>query len=124
MKKSTGDNCEKNIFRAASVKTVLLVVFLAIAAVGLYARIWEMRQPEFLLPSVHVTKILPYRQGGGDLHWSLNGRRVYIQEDQRLIDFPMKKWNRDIQVGDTVTITVRRSFFGNELDGLNIQKVK
>lgn len=109
---------------AGIVKIISLAVIVSVATVGLYARVWELRQPEVVLDGVHITKILPYRKGGGDLHWSFNGRRVYIREDERLIDFPMKRWDSGIRVGDRVRITVRRSFFGNELDGLEVRKVQ
>ena len=119
----SGDHQKKD-FVAGMVKIILLASIVLLISVGLYARLWELRQPEVVLEGVQVTKILPYRKGGGDLHWSLNGRRVYIREDKRLIDFPMKRWNSDIHVGDSVRMTVRRSFFGDELDGLEIHRIR
>lgn len=111
-------------FAAGIVKILLVAVIIIMAVSGLYVRVWELHQPEVVLEGVHVTKILPYRKGGGDLHWSLNGRRVYVREDERLIDFPLKRWNSDIRVGDSVRITVRKSFFGDELDGLEIHRIR
>ena len=121
--KRSGNHGRKS-FVIGILKIILVAAIVSMAVIGLYARVWELRQPDIVWEGVHVVKILPYRKGGGDLHWSFNGRRVYVQEDERLIDFPMKRWNSDIRVGDSVRITVRKSFFGDELDGLEIHRVR
>ena len=93
-----------------------------ILSIGLYIKTWETRQPMLELNDVVVEKILPYHRGGGDLHWSLKGYRIYIEDDPRPIDFPLKNWEDSIQVNDRISLRVRASFFNNELDGLVVIK--
>lgn len=104
--------------------TKLLIGFsIIIFILGVYIRIWEWRQEKFELKNVTIVRILPYHSGGGDLHWSFKGFRVYVDSDNRPIDFPEKNWDSIIQIGDRVVIIARKSFFFDELDGLNIHKV-
>lgn len=97
--------------------------FLVIILFGVYVKIWEWRQEKFELKNVLIKIIIPYYASGGDLHWSFKGFRIYVDSDNRPIDFPEKNWNSTIQIGDSVIIIARKSFFFDELDGLNIHKV-
>ena len=99
---------------------VILFMFFCFILLLCYIKIWENRQPKFLIENAKIHQILPYHKGGGDLHWTLNGIRIYIENDLRPIDFPSKNWNDSIKVGSEVNLIVRKSFFGNELDGIEI----
>jgi hypothetical protein len=90
-------------------------------ALGMYAKIWEWQQPKQHIPRTKVVSINPY-SSDNDLHWSSRGYRTQIEGENRVIDFPSKHWDKTVKEGDTVSMTVRKSFplFGNELDGLNI----
>lgn len=96
-----------------------------IAALGLYARIWEGMQPEETINSAKVLSIEPYNRSN-DLHWSSRGNRLRIVGGDRVIDFPRSRWDSSVQVGDTIDLVVRRSFplFGDELDGREINDYK
>ena len=34
------------------------------------------------------------------------------------MDYPAKRWNESVTVGDTIDAVIRNSFFGDEYDGL------
>jgi hypothetical protein len=104
----------------------LTAVLLGIITLGVYARIWEWTQPRQEIEKAVVSSIEPYYHSGGDLHWSSRGNRIYIQGENRPIDFPSKNWNNTVREGDTINLIVKKSFplFGDELDGLNITTVK
>ena len=95
-----------------------LVLFLS------YARIWEWRQPEVALQGVRVASIVPYYASGGDLHWRIDGTRIYLDspdvDADVPVDFPADAWDERVAAHDTVDVVVRRSFFGEEYDGLRI----
>jgi len=96
---------------------LLTIIFLSIL---LYIRIWEMSQDVFLLENVTIKSISPYYNNGGDLHWSSSGYRIYVNKDERNIDYPASKWNNNAKIGSKATLEVRQSFFNNELDGISI----
>lgn len=106
-----------------SYRIVILLVFVALGPL-FYIRIWELQQPKVELKKVCIVEILPYRQTAGDLHWSYKGYRIYIKGDKRTIDFAKKNWNESIEINDSVNMVVRQSFFGNELDGLRVEKIE
>jgi hypothetical protein len=103
---------------------VIVGSIILILLIPTYIRLWEYFQPKEDLRNVQVVSIFPYHRGGGDLHWSIKGYRVFIDKDNRPIDFPIDTWDESIQVYEYVNITVRKSFFGNELDGLEVHKIK
>ena len=96
----------------------------ALFVLGVSAKIWEWQQPKQHIPQARVVSIKPY-SSDNDLHWSPRGYRTQIEGEDRVIDFPSKHWDETVEEGDTVAMTVRKSFplFGNELDGLNIMVV-
>ncbi len=104
-------------------KPSLLISAVIVLLLGLmiYIKIWEAMQTEIHLDNVIIVKIQPFEYSG-DLHWPIKGYRIYIKEDKRPIDFPEKKWETSIKIKETVTLIVRRSFFGDELDGLQVRK--
>ena len=105
--------------------TVGLLCFIAVLfAIGMYAKIWESQQPKQHIPQAKVVSIKPY-SSDNDLHWSSRGYRTQIEGEDKVIDFSAKHWDETVREGDTVAMTVRRSFplFGNQLDGLNIMIV-
>ena len=105
--------------------TVGLLCFIGgLFALGMYAKIWEGQQPKQQIPRAKVVSIKPYSLDN-DLHWSSKGYRTHIEGEDRVIDFPSKHWDETVREGDTVAMTVRKSFplFGNELDGLHIMIV-
>ena len=100
----------------------LICALLALVIIGIivYIRLWELHQPVIILPKTTIRSISPYYYNGGDLHWAIHGYRVYVNEDERPIDFPAKRWNDSVKVGIRATLEVRKSFFRNELDGISI----
>ena len=99
----------------------LFYLVVAMFLLGMYARIWEWRQPKQHIPQAKVLSIKPY-SSDNDLHWKSRGYRTQLEGEDRLIDFPLNCWDEAVKEGDTVSMTVRKSFplFGNELDGLNV----
>ena len=105
-------------------KFLILTLFYFVVSIfllGMYAKIWEWQQPKRHIPHAKVLSIKPY-SSDNDLHWRLRGYRTQIEGEDRVIDFPSKCWDETVREGDTVAMTVRKSFplFGNELDGLNV----
>jgi hypothetical protein len=102
----------------------LLCFIGAVLALGMYARIWEWQQPIHQVPQAKIVSIKPY-SSDNDLHWSSRGYRIHIEGEEKVIDFPSKHWDKTVREGETVAMTVRKSFplFGNELDGLSIMRV-
>ena len=100
----------------------LISTIVSLASVGWYGLFWEKRQPKEQM-SGRIKLIEPY-QNHNDLHWSSNGYRIFIEGEDRPIDFPRKNWDDTVREGDSVDLIVRRSFFGDELDGLSIDDHK
>jgi hypothetical protein len=40
------------------------------------------------------------------------------------VDFPARRWDSSIEVGDVADAVVRRSFFGDQYDGLAIRQAQ
>jgi hypothetical protein len=103
----------------------MIVVLALLAAVGVYARLWESSQPRVVFEQVAVTSIRLY-SAENDLHWNLCGWRIRVEGESRLIDFAADDWDTAILEGDTVDMMVRKSFhwFGlkDELDGLDVSR--
>jgi hypothetical protein len=95
--------------------------------IGIYARIWEARQPVKELKGAIVELVESYH-ARNDLHWSADGYRVKIREEARVIDFSIGNWDKTVNQGDSVDMGVRESFpwtFQNpQLDGLYINDGK
>lgn len=111
--------------RPVAWSAVTLVVAAAISFAGLlgYARLWEWRQPAVHLQGATVQSIVPYHQFGVEPHWSLRGMRVNFEgEPARLVDFPSDRWDGLVKVDDLVDAVIRKSFFGDEYDGLEIRR--
>ncbi|MCP4204370.1 MAG: hypothetical protein GY769_20860 [bacterium] len=94
------------------------VMVASILLLGAFARLWEWRQPKMELTGVTVTSAVRYQDSGGDLHWTRRGMRVRLSGLEEPVDFPARHWEAAIQTGDTIDVVVRRSFFGDEYDGL------
>jgi hypothetical protein len=107
-----------------TMRTVLVSGVLALMTVGGVARLWEWRQPLVELRAVTVEALAPYYHSGGDLHWSIRGTRVRLEGLEGPVDFPARRWDASIRVGDVADAVVRRSFFGNEYDGLEIREAE
>jgi hypothetical protein len=118
----SAENKEKKL---GYVVFALIAMFGFVLLLGGYVRLWEAKQPRLDFPEARVQSIEPYRLTN-DLHWSLKGYRVRIVGENRPIDFSAENWEKAVNVGDTVNVTVRRSFtwFGlkDELDGLSIDE--
>jgi hypothetical protein len=112
------------LFKKTITLTILSSLFIIIFAFIAYIRSWEKSQPKFVIQGGIIEKITPYYKSGGDLHWGLYGVRVYIHNLQIPIDFSKKNWNYEVQNNTKVDLLVRRSFFGNELDGLEVKNGK
>ncbi len=102
-------------------------VALALVVAGLlgFARLWEWRQPEVRIHAVTVASVTPYYQSGGDMHWSASGMRVFLRGERvpsGPVDYPEEVWDRAVGPRDRVDVVIRRSFFGDEWDGLAIRK--
>jgi hypothetical protein len=105
---------------AWSVGTALVASVLLACAVGVFARVWEWRQPELELDGVTVTSITPYSRLGGELHWRSRGVRVRFEGRDGVVDYPAGRWDESVTVGDTIDAVIRSSFFGDEYDGLRV----
>ena len=106
--------------------TVVMLCFVGVLfLIGIYAKLWEWRQPKQHIPQAKVVSLKPY-SSDNDLHWTARGYRLHIEGERRVIDFPLKHWDDTVNEGDIVTISVRKSFpfFGDELDGLSIDDHK
>ncbi len=106
---------------AWTLRTVGALVVAGAVAVGGWARLWEWRQPVIEVRSATVTSVVPYYRSGFQLHWGLRGRRVRVDALDGPVDFPVRLWDDAVHVGDTVNARVRRSFFGNEYDGIAVE---
>jgi hypothetical protein len=105
---------------AWSVGTALVASVLLAGAVAGLARLWEWRQPKLALESVRVASITPYACLGDDLHGWLRGVRVGFEGQDGVVDYPARRWDESVTVGDTIDAVIRNSFFGDEYDGLEI----
>jgi len=113
-------------FRARPLRWALgsAAVSFAVALVLLsaVAHTWEWRQPRLELKAVAVEALAPYYQSGRDLHWGLRGTRVQLHGLDGPVDFPARRWDSSIRVGDMADAVIRKSFFGDEYDGLEIHR--
>jgi len=105
----------------------LMIFFGLLVAVVSYALFWETAQPEIKIKKAKLRLIKPYRMVN-DLHWNINGYRVYIYGESMPIDFSSDNWcTHRVCEGDRVNLAIRRSFpwFGlkDEYDGLVIEKI-
>ena len=102
----------------------LLTAYVLAFGMGIYSRVWEKAQLKQEINQARVVSIEPY-SSRNDLHWNVNGVRVYIEGEDRPIDFPSDRWNDSVQQGDSVDLVIRRSFswFGlfDEFDGLDVR---
>jgi hypothetical protein len=109
---------------AWSVATATALAAVVAMTVAGYAHVWEWRQPQVRVEAATVTSLEPFYSSGGDLHWSTRGVRVRLSGPEQApsgpVDFHDKHWNESVAVGDEVDATIRRSFFGDEWDGLAI----
>lgn len=108
-----------------SLTVVMFCLVGVLSLIGMYAKIWEWRQPKQHISQAKVVSIKPY-SSDNDLHWTLRGYRLHIEGEKKVIDFPLKHWDDTVDEGDVVAISVRKSFplFGDELDGLSIDDHK
>jgi hypothetical protein len=102
----------------------LCFLVVAMLLLGMYAKMWEWQQPKQQVLHAKVLSIKPY-SSDNDLHWTSKGFRIQLEGEERVVDFPLKYWDKTVREGDSVTMTVRKSFplFGNELDGLSIKVI-
>ncbi|MFH0983087.1 MAG: hypothetical protein V2A79_16330 [Planctomycetota bacterium] len=106
-----------------SIGTALATAALAVVAFLGFARVWEWRQPREQLEAVQAVSVVPYHgPAGGRLHWSWRGMRVHFEGRDPPVDYPANVWDGSVTEGATVDAVIRRSFFGNEYDGLRITK--
>jgi hypothetical protein len=103
-----------------AVGTAVATSVLVACLLGAVARLWEWNQPELALEGVRVASITPYDRLGGDLHWRLRGVRVQFEGQEGVVDYPARRWDEEVTVGDTIDAVIRSSFFGDEYDGLQI----
>jgi hypothetical protein len=94
----------------------------AAVLLGLFAHVWEWRQPRLELTGMTIAAASPYYHPGGDLGWSRSGARVRLETVEGTVDFLARRWDGDLRVGDTVNVVIRRSFFGHEYDGLAVSR--
>jgi hypothetical protein len=106
---------------------VIIALACILFSLGAYARIWEASQPEQQLLNMEINSIEQYFSSC-DLHWSSRGYRVYVVGEHKPIDFPLKNWDRTVQIKDTVNLVVKPGFpwlsSKDELDGLRIYRPK
>jgi hypothetical protein len=103
-----------------AVGTAVATSVLVACLLGGVARLWEWNQPELALEGVRVASITPYDRLGGDLHWRSRGVRVRFEGQEGVVDYPARRWDEKVTVGDTIDAVIRSSFFGAEYDGLQI----
>ncbi len=83
--------------------------FSVVGVAGLYARVWESFQEEISVEGGKVRLVEDYGVIN-DMHWSRDGKRLYIFGEDSPIDFPIGKWDKDIKEKDLVDLKYRRSF--------------
>jgi hypothetical protein len=105
-----------------AVGTLIVTSVLAACVLWGVARAWEWSQPELELEGVEVAWITPYQGLGGDLHWGSGGVRVRFEGQDGVVDYPARRWDEKVAVGDTINAVIRSSFFGDEYDGLQISE--
>ncbi len=103
-----------------TIGTVILAAIVATAGFFGYTRVWEWRQDKLPQQAAKVISVTPYAQLEGEFHWSSEGMRITLDGVEGPIDYPIKQWNETIQAGDTVDAVIRKSYFDNEYDGLEI----
>jgi hypothetical protein len=100
----------------------IITVAAGVAAVGVYSRIWEYRQP---IQTIENAQVLDIRQDhySNDLHLTSNGYKIKIDKLEGLIDFKEKNWGNTIRKGDSIDLEVRKSFslFKDRLKGIKIK---
>jgi len=106
----------------SALKAALLAALLALSGTGLWARVWEIHQPRLQLEAVTVLATRPYYTNGIELHWSLTGTRVRLAGVEGPVDFANQRWDPSLEAGDTVDVVLRKSFFGDEYDGLAVSR--
>ena len=74
------------------------------------------------LAGVRVTSLVCYSCPGGDLGWSRRGARVRLETVEGTVDYAARRWDLTVRAGDTVDAVIRRSFFGDEYDGLVVTR--
>lgn len=108
---------------AATAVLILLVVGSGFLA---YTRIWEWRQPSVEVQALTLESVTPYFRSGGDIHWTRRGQRVYLgggeQAPSGAVDFPAAHWDASLAAGDRVDVVVRKSYFGDQWDGIEISR--
>ncbi len=100
--------------------------FLGLFSLGTYARAWEYRQPAQQINGAVVDKIDPYHYRS-DVGPGSSGFKVRIHGMSEPIDFPSDTWDRTVNTGDNVDLSVRKKFpllGSGELDGLKIDDHK
>ncbi len=105
-----------------AVGTLIVTSVLAACVLWGVARVWEWSQPELDLEGVTVASITPYQGLGGDLQRGLRGVRVRFEGQDGVVDYPARRWDEKVAVGDTINAVIRSSFFGDEYDGLRISE--
>ena len=105
-----------------SVATVLAAGVSAILIFLGYVRVWEWRQPAVRLEAAKITAIAPYGQEDGVFRSWAGGVHVRLKGYDSPVDYPADKWDESLTVGDVANGLVRKSFFGDGYDGLEIAK--
>lgn len=114
-------------FRANPVGWTAMTAFaaasLVVVAVLGYMRLWEWRQSNVQLKGTKVTSIAPYYRQGGDLGFRSRGVVVRLEGHDAAIDYRAKHWDESVKVGDTVEAVIRKDYFKDRCDGLQITKL-
>ena len=101
-----------------------LAAFYAVVAAGValvsWAEVSGVKQPPQEIKRVVVESVDQYHFKG-EL-FSSDGYKVAIKGQCEQIDFPSRNWNPNVKPGNTVDMTVRRTFLGDGLVGLTVRK--
>lgn len=108
--------------KVESTKIPIIVIIAVIIAAAAYMKIWESRQAKVALEGVKIIRIESFHRSLGELHLSFSGYRVYIENEDKPIEFSKDNWCDSIQVNDTVDMIVREKMFENKFDGFHIEK--
>jgi hypothetical protein len=85
-------------------------------------RVWEWRQPKVQLQAVKVTSIAPSDHWHGYIGWKSRGVTVRFEGRDVAVDYPAKRWDESVKAGESVNAVIRKCFFRQHYDGLQVAK--
>lgn len=103
-----------------------ITLFTGLIGLGVYSKIWESRQQKEEIENVVIKSIQPYCRRSGDLYWLSKSYRIFIEGENKPIEFLSKHWDDSVKEGDIVDLVVREScpLFEEKFYGLTVKMAK